>query len=96
MGGYSYVSIDCVTSRGCDLGRCFVRVRYYVSQVVVDMECGDRVVRAYRGANEDVAMNTVRSSCFRQRGSSFQGGASYTSAIEFRSFLFLWSVAEGS
>jgi len=33
-----------------------VRVGYCVSQVDVDVECGDDIVRAYRGANEDVAI----------------------------------------
>ena len=37
-------------------GRCSVRVGYCVSQVVVDIECGDGIVKAYRGANDDVAI----------------------------------------
>ena len=46
-------------------GRRSVRVGYYVSLLVVAMKCGRGVTRAYRGANEGVAMNAACSSCFR-------------------------------
>jgi len=38
-------------------GRCSVRVGYCVSLLFVAMDCGDRIVRAYRGVNEDVAID---------------------------------------
>ena len=38
------------------LGRCFVRVGCYVLQVVVDMVRGYRIVRAYGGVNDVVAI----------------------------------------
>ena len=41
------------------LGRCSVHVGYCVVQVVVVMKCGEGITRAYRGANEDVAVECV-------------------------------------
>ena len=38
------------------LGRCSVHVGYSVSLLVVVMKCGEKVSKAYRGANEDVAI----------------------------------------
>jgi len=35
---------------------CSVRVSYCVSLLVVDMYCGDKITRAYRGVNDDVAI----------------------------------------
>ena len=37
-------------------GKCSVRVSYCVWSFVVDMECKNGVARAYRVANEDVAI----------------------------------------
>ena len=37
-------------------GGDFVRVDYGVSTLVVAMECAEEVVGAYRGVNEDVAI----------------------------------------
>ena len=39
-------------------GRCFVRVGYCVSLLVVNLECGGVVVRAYRWVNDDVAIES--------------------------------------
>ena len=38
------------------MGRWSERVGYFVELIVVDMECGEEIVRAYRGLNEDVAV----------------------------------------
>ena len=38
------------------LGRCSVHVGYCVSLVVIDIASEDGILRAYRGANEDVAV----------------------------------------
>jgi len=40
-----------LTNRHC-LGRCLVRVRYCVSLLAVDIECGKGIVRACGGVNE--------------------------------------------
>ena len=38
------------------LGRMTVRVSYDVLQILVAIECGDRIARAYRATNDDVAI----------------------------------------
>ena len=47
-------------------GRCSVHVGYYVSLLVVAMEYSKAIARVCGGANEVIALNTVRSSCFRR------------------------------
>jgi len=43
------------TAREIDVeGKCSVRVSCCVVELVVAMECGERVAREYRGTNEDV------------------------------------------
>ena len=37
-------------------GGGFVRVGYYVLLIVVGVECGDGIMRAYRGTEENVAI----------------------------------------
>jgi len=58
----------------------------------VAMECRRGNVRAYRGVNEVVAANSVRSSRFRWGRNAFWGGASCTTAVVFHKFLLLWSL----
>ena len=41
---------------GCSSGRCSVRVSYFVSQVVVDIECSTSIVRVCGGVNEGVSI----------------------------------------
>ena len=61
-------------------GKCSVRLSYCVSQVVVAMESGRRVARAYRGENEE------------RREIDVEGNAPYSSAVAFRKLLLIWSV----
>ena len=62
--------------------------------LVVTMKCGDEITRAYRGVNEDVATNVVRSTACVSK--SFRGGLPCESVAVFCCFLLLWSVVEGS
>ena len=62
--------------------------------LAVDIECGDGIVRAYRGVNEDVGIEYtfVVAACVV----AVVGRVFWSLDIELCCLLLIWSVADGS